>query len=420
MPVVGISPEVANRAASRARAWGIGIELTVQRWVRSEMVAPHRLPCETPEAYKPSDLAAHTTRWVLPATILGSSMSFIDGSVVNVALPVMQRSLTTSFGTLQWVVNGYMLTLASLILFGGSAGDRFGRRRVFVIGLGTFALASLVCGLAPSASWLVAARLVQGVGAALLTPTSLAIVGSAFSGEARGVADRHVGRGGRAHDRARASARRLARRHDWLALDLLHQSADRRGSPAVRAQASSGSRHRPIGTAGSRRRRTRSPVARIAELRLDRARGRRAARRRRSLDLRGPGDLDLHSTRSTHAIADDAAVAVPRPQLQRGERPYGPALRRAERCVVSAAVHADRGSRLQRNRGWCRVPAIFGDRRFGVPLVGRSGQSVWRAPSARRRPDSHRSRLRDPGFIRRRPELLERRPSRTHRCQPSA
>ena len=152
------------------------------------MVAPHRLPCETPEAYKPSDLAAHTTRWVLPATILGSSMTFIDGSVVNVALPVMQRSLTTSFGTLQWVVNGYMLTLASLILFGGSAGDRFGRRRIFVIGLGTFALASLVCGLAPSAPWLVTARLVQGVGAALLTPTSLAIVGSAFSGEARGAA----------------------------------------------------------------------------------------------------------------------------------------------------------------------------------------------------------------------------------------
>jgi EmrB/QacA subfamily drug resistance transporter len=115
-------------------------------------------------------------------------MSLIDGSVVNVALPAMQRSLDTSFGTMQWVANGYMLTLASLILLGGSAGDRFGRRRMFMIGLVGFAGASLACGLAPSASWLIAARLVQGVAAALLTPASLAIIGAAFSGEARGPA----------------------------------------------------------------------------------------------------------------------------------------------------------------------------------------------------------------------------------------
>jgi EmrB/QacA subfamily drug resistance transporter len=152
------------------------------------MIGPHRLPCETPEAQHPSEVSPQDTRWVLPATILGSSMSFIDGSVVNVALPAMQHSLGTSFGALQWVVNGYMLTFASLILFGGSAGDRFGRRRVFIIGLCLFALASLSCGLAPSASWVIAARLAQGAGAALLTPTSLAIIGSAYSGESRGVA----------------------------------------------------------------------------------------------------------------------------------------------------------------------------------------------------------------------------------------
>jgi MFS family permease len=99
------------------------------------MAGLHRLPCETPEAHKPSGTAAVATRWILPATILGSSMAFIDGSVVNVALPAMQRSLETTFGTMQWVVNGYMLTLASLILMGGSAGDRFGRRRMFIIGL---------------------------------------------------------------------------------------------------------------------------------------------------------------------------------------------------------------------------------------------------------------------------------------------
>jgi EmrB/QacA subfamily drug resistance transporter len=152
------------------------------------MIGPLRLPCETPDAYKPSETAAADTRWVLPATILGSSMSFIDGSVVNVALPAMQRSLETSFGTMQWVINGYMLTLASLILIGGSAGDRFGRRRMFMIGLVGFAAASLACGLAPSASWLIGARLAQGVAAALLTPASLAIIGATYSGEARGPA----------------------------------------------------------------------------------------------------------------------------------------------------------------------------------------------------------------------------------------
>jgi EmrB/QacA subfamily drug resistance transporter len=115
-------------------------------------------------------------------------MGFVDGSVVNVALPTMQRSLDTSLGTMQWVVNGYMLTLASLTLLGGSAGDRFGRRRVFMVGLAGFAAASLVCALAPSALWLVAARLAQGVTAALLMPASLAIIGATYSGEARGPA----------------------------------------------------------------------------------------------------------------------------------------------------------------------------------------------------------------------------------------
>ena len=115
-------------------------------------------------------------------------MSFIDGSVVSVALPAMQRSLDASFGAMQWVANGYLLTLASLMLLGGSAGDRVGRRRIFIIGLVGFMAASLACGLAPSATWLIVARVVQGAAAALLTPSSLAIIGAAFSGEARGPA----------------------------------------------------------------------------------------------------------------------------------------------------------------------------------------------------------------------------------------
>src|SRR5262245_17503747 len=152
------------------------------------MTGPHRLPCETPAAHKCSGTAGQSTRWVLPATILGSSMGFIDGSVVNVALAAMQRDFATSFGTLQWVVNGYMLALASLILFGGAAGDRFGRRSVFILGIVIFVAASLACGLATSTAWLITARFVQGVGAALLTPASLAIIGAAYGDAARGPA----------------------------------------------------------------------------------------------------------------------------------------------------------------------------------------------------------------------------------------
>jgi EmrB/QacA subfamily drug resistance transporter len=124
-------------------------------------------------------------KWVLPAAILGSSLGFIDGTVVNVALPAIRADLGTSLAALQWVVNGYMLTLASLILLGGAAGDRFGRRRVFLVGLASFVAASVACGLAPGPAWLIGARLVQGIAAALLTPSSLAIISAAYTGEAR-------------------------------------------------------------------------------------------------------------------------------------------------------------------------------------------------------------------------------------------
>lgn len=150
------------------------------------MTGPHRLPCETPPPNAQAAPDRPGLRWVLPATILGSSLGFIDAAVVNVALPAMQRDLATPIATMQWVANGYMLTLASLILLGGSAGDRFGRKRVFLAGLVAFAAASLACGLAPSAAWLVIARLAQGVAAALLVPSSLAIISEAYTGDARG------------------------------------------------------------------------------------------------------------------------------------------------------------------------------------------------------------------------------------------
>ena len=124
-------------------------------------------------------------RWVLLATVLGSGLAFLDATVVNVALPAIGADLDAGMSGLQWTVNAYTLTLAALILLGGSLGDRFGRRRVFVVGVVWFALASLACGLAPNVMWLAVARAVQGVGGALLTPGSLAILQSTFRTEDR-------------------------------------------------------------------------------------------------------------------------------------------------------------------------------------------------------------------------------------------
>jgi EmrB/QacA subfamily drug resistance transporter len=119
-------------------------------------------------------------RWVLLATVLGSSLAFVDATVVNIAIPAIGRDLHADAAGLQWTVNGYALSLASLILLGGSLGDRFGRKRVFMVGVGWFAAASLLCGLAPTIELLIGARVLQGVGGALLTPGALAILEASF------------------------------------------------------------------------------------------------------------------------------------------------------------------------------------------------------------------------------------------------
>jgi len=113
-------------------------------------------------------------------------MAFIDGSVVSVALPALQADLHTSVRGSQWVVNGYMLTLGALILAGGAAGDHYGRRRMFSLGIGAFTLASIACGLAPSVESLIAARAVQGAGGALMVPESLAIISATYPEGERG------------------------------------------------------------------------------------------------------------------------------------------------------------------------------------------------------------------------------------------
>lgn len=127
-------------------------------------------------------------RWVIAVTVLGSGVAFLDSTVVNVALPAIAREFHAGLPELQWIVDAYLLTLGSLIVVGGSLGDLYGRRRVFVIGLVGFSLASLVCGVAPSAPALIVARAMQGVAGALLVPSSLAVLSSTIAHEDRGQA----------------------------------------------------------------------------------------------------------------------------------------------------------------------------------------------------------------------------------------
>ncbi|TPG43283.1 MFS transporter [Sphingomonas koreensis] len=143
-------------------------------------------PCDEAHAAAAASGDVPHANWVLVATILASSLAFIDGSVVNVALPAIGRSYGPSAASLQWTINAYLLPLSALLLLGGAVGDQFGRRRMLVGGIILFALASAACALASSLVVLLAARAVQGVGAAMLMPSSLAILGNAFSGEARG------------------------------------------------------------------------------------------------------------------------------------------------------------------------------------------------------------------------------------------
>ncbi len=129
----------------------------------------------------PARLGAASGRWVILATVLGSGMALLDATAVNVALPAIGRGLHASLAGLQWVISGYILALAALILLGGSLGDRVGRRRIFLTGVAWFALASALCGLAPDIGVLIAARVLQGIGGALLVPGSMAIISAAFA-----------------------------------------------------------------------------------------------------------------------------------------------------------------------------------------------------------------------------------------------
>ena len=141
----------------------------------AESIEPRQMP-----------LASAGARWLIAAAVLGSGIALLDGTVVNVALPTIGRDLGGGLTDQQWVLDGYLLTLSALLLSGGAAGDRYGRRRVFIAGLVVFTVASLGCGLAPTIGWLIVARLVQGVGAAALVPGSLALIDAGITADDRG------------------------------------------------------------------------------------------------------------------------------------------------------------------------------------------------------------------------------------------
>jgi EmrB/QacA subfamily drug resistance transporter len=135
-----------------------------------------------------ADCSRQNKPWVLAVAVLGSTMAFVDESVVNVALPKIESNLHTTLASMQWVINAYTLCMSALLLIGGAAADRLGRRKVFLVGIITFTLASIACGFAPNVAALIGARAIQGVGAALLIPCSLAIIGAAFDEHERGAA----------------------------------------------------------------------------------------------------------------------------------------------------------------------------------------------------------------------------------------
>ena len=151
---------------------------------------PKTFPCDAGAIRSSPEVPACARRrsWVLAAAVLGSTLAFVDESVVNVALPRIEADLHTTLAAMQWVINAYTLCMSALLLVGGATADQFGRRLIFVIGVALFAAASLGCGLAPDARSLIATRAVQGAGAALLIPCSLALIGAAFDEKERGAA----------------------------------------------------------------------------------------------------------------------------------------------------------------------------------------------------------------------------------------
>jgi MFS family permease len=319
--------------------------------------------------------------WILAATILGSSMAFIDGTVVNVALPALQSALHATLSDVQWVVEAYALFLAALLLVGGVLGDLYGRRKAFIIGVAVFAAASIWCGCAPNIRWLIVARGVQGIGGALLIPGSLALISANFSEEERG---RAIG--------------------TWSGFTSITAAV----GPVLGGWFTQHGSWRwvffinvPLGLA----------VILLSVWKVPESTG---ADRSRRFDwaggvfaVLGLGGIVFGLINAMPAIGFGGAIilvgllfwearspspmpswAVPLPQFQRRESADALSLFCLERHAVLLAIGFDPGAGLHSDRGWRRSPPLHPVDVFVVSLVGWAARSIWRKSPLNNRPVS--------------------------------
>ena len=353
-----------------------------------EQVILHKVPT------RPVPCPKDVSRAVLIATILASSMVFIDSSAVNVALPTLQRELGASAAQAQWVVESYALFLAALLLVGGVLGDRFGRKRIFVLGTVLFAATSVWCGLSPNIEMLIVARAAQGVAAALLTPASLAIISAAFSDETeRG---RAIGTwsGFTAITAAFGPVLGgwLVENASWrwvffinLPLAVVVVAVALRGVPESRDEGAGrldviGAVLATIGLGALVFGLDRGARARLGKS----GRARQPAHRRRRARR-------VHRRRDAGAVADDAAWAVSLADLRRGQSADPPPLRRIRRRALLAPLQSHPGPGVHRDRG--RRRAAAGDPDHLRPLAPdrRAHRPLRRATAA-----DHRAQHRGP------------------------
>ena len=327
-------------------------------------------------------------RWVVAGSVLGSGAVFLESSVVNVALPAIARDFHVGVVGLQWVINGYLLTLSALMLLGGALGDRFGRPRVFAIGCVAFAFASAGCALAPGLVSLVALRVVQGAAGALLVPNSLAMLDTAFAGEERGAAIGQWAAWSAVSTAAGPFAGgwlvdALSWRWVFSAVILFALVAS---VIVVRHIASDVIPDAQEGECRLAPHRLRGRGARNAGARRDRRRVDGGARdwlhglaRARSGSGRRRVHGRVHRRRASRVEADPAAVDLSLAAIQRRECDDVPRLRRAERTVLSADAAAAGKSQVQRAAGGRGAHA--GERDHARALADRGARERARRPA---------------------------------------
>ena len=347
---------------------------------------------------------------MLAASILGSTMAFIDGTVVNIALPALQDGLGATAAQVQWVVEGYALSLSALLLLGGALGDRVGRRRVFAAGVALFAVASIACGLSPDIHWLIGARVVQGIGGALLVPGSLALLSANFPPDRRGQA---IGTWSAFSAAATGGGPVLG---GWLIQMLSWRVIFWLNVPLAvatliicwRRVPESRDPNAPA-TSRPGRGRARNIRSRCADLRSDR----RPAIRFPAPDdpnRAHPGRRDigaLRRCRRTSAIPDGAPRPVQVSRVQRRQSADAPSVCRGRRRYVLPPLRPHTGSSLHTSPGRGSDVAVCCPALSIVPDCGPDGRSVRRQDPVGRRSGDCRRRVRPSHSARNDGELLD-------------